>query len=233
MGEGITTYFKNEFTGWKKFDSSWLAIATVITVVLSVYMGDSTLNIIAALTGIWCVIITGMGKSICFIVGTVAVVLYAYLAFEAKYYGEAMLNMFYYFPMNFIGMYFWIKNTNSETGEVKKRHLSNQKRFYIYGATLMVMVVYGYILEKLGGNLPYFDSLSVVLSVVAQILMVWRLAEQWLFWIAVNLVTVYMWYVDFHTGTGNFALLVMSLLYLVNSFIMYFRWSSEAKNDAL
>lgn len=53
--------------------------------------------------------------------GTINTVLYAIIAWKARYWGEVMLNLIYYVPMNFVGMYMWSKNMNKDTEEVVKK----------------------------------------------------------------------------------------------------------------
>ncbi len=89
------------------------------------------------------------------------------------------------------------------------------------------------ILKMLGGNLPYIDSMSTVVSIVAQILSIKRLTEQWILWIVVDVVTVFMWAVNFMQGGETIATLAMWSVYLVNAFIMFFRWYKEAKKNEI
>ena len=121
---GFKQYLKSELTGWKKFDVFWLLLATSVILGLSIYWKDNFLSLTAALTGVWCVILTGKGKRSSFIFGLVNVIFYAIVAFKARYYGEVMLNVLYYLPMNFVGWFAWKKHMNDETGEVIKEKLS-------------------------------------------------------------------------------------------------------------
>lgn len=159
--------------------------------------------------------------------------LYAYIAFNAKYYGEVMLNLIYYFPMNFVGWMAWKKHMNAETGEVVKKRLPVKKGLILYGCTAVAILVYGFLLKRLGGRLPFTDSMSTVISVVAQILSVWRLAEQWILWIVVDVVTVIMWSVNFARGGESIATLLMWSVYLLNAVFMLIRWNREVKKNAV
>ena len=102
MGK-IKNMISNEFKGWKAFEVIWLALATIVILGLSIYWKDSAMGIAAALTGVWCVILTGKGKLSSFWFGTINTVLYAIVAWRARYWGEVMLNMLYYLPMKFVG----------------------------------------------------------------------------------------------------------------------------------
>lgn len=229
MGK-VKNFLKNEMKGWKEFDVFWLFTATAVILGLSIYWKDNIVGIISALTGVWCVIFTGKGKRSSFIFGTINVLFYAYVSLQAKYYGEVMLNILYYLPMNFVGWYMWSKHMNDENGEVKKARLSPKKGMFIYSLTAIAIVIYGFVLKLLGGNLPFIDSMSTVVSVTAQILSVRRLTEQWVLWIIVNVVSVVMWGVNFAQGGENIATLAMWSIYLFNAILMFIRWNREARS---
>ena len=224
-------YLKSELTGWKPGDVIWLAVATAVILGVSIYWKDNWISLLAAITGVWCVILTGKGKRSSFIFGLINVVFYAIVAYGAKYYGEVMLNALYYLPMNFAGWFAWKKHMNDDTGEVIKERLALKKSMIIYALTAAAIFVYGLVLKALGGNLPYIDSMSTVISVVAQILSIKRLMEQWVLWIVVDVVTVIMWAVNFARGGETIATLAMWSVYLVNAFIMFFRWYKESKKN--
>ena len=225
----LVRYLQRERRGWKAWEIGWLALATAVILGLSIYWKDNWVSLTAAVTGVWCVILTGKGKRSSFILGMVNVVLYAWVAFQAKYYGEVMLNMLYYVPMNVVGWIAWKKHMNEDTGEVKKTKLSLKGSALIYGLTAVAIVGYGLVLKAMGGALPYIDSMSTVVSITAQILSVKRLREQWVLWIVVDIVTVIMWAVNFARGGETIATLAMWSVYLVNAFIMFVKWDREAK----
>ena len=225
----LKSYLQSEGRGWKAWEIGWMALATAVILGLSIYWKDNWVSLTAALTGVWCVILTGKGKRSAFLIGMVNTVLYAWVAYEAKYYGEVMLNMLYYVPMNVVGWLAWKKHMNEDTGEVVKTRLSLKGSALIYGLTAVAIVGYGSVLKALGGALPYIDSMSTVVSVTAQILSVKRLREQWVLWIVVDIVTVIMWAVNFARGGETIATLAMWSVYLVNAFIMFVKWDREAK----
>ena len=231
--EAIKKFVKSELSGWKPFDVIWLVFATAVILGLSIYWNDSPVSLWAAVTGVCCVILTGKGKRSSFIFGLVNTILYAIVALWAKYYGEVMLNLIYYLPMNFVGFIAWKKYMNDDTGEVIKERLSLSKSIVVYAITAVSIVIYGFILKRMGGNLPYVDSMSTVVSVVAQILSIKRLTEQWVLWIVVDIVTVFMWAVDFMKGGESISTLAMWSIYLINAFIMFIRWYKEAKKNAV
>ncbi len=229
----IKERINRELTGWKKWEIIWLLIATTVILGVSVYWKDSVIGIVAALTGIWCVILTGKGKLSSFWFGTINTVLYAIVAWKARYWGEVMLNLIYYVPMNFVGMYMWSKNMDKQTEEVLKKRLSRKNSIVAYSCVIMGTLGYGVVLKLLNGTLPFIDSMSTVFSIFAQFLCVKRYMEQWVLWIIVDVVTVIMWTYAFINGTGDIATVLMWLIYLINAIVMLLKWVKDTKENLI
>lgn len=224
----IKEFIKNELSGWKKLEVLWLFAACVIITGLSIYWKDTVMGIISATTGVACVVLTGKGKLSAYIFGLVNCVLYAIIAYNAKLYGETMLNAIYYIPMQFVGFYVWNKNMNKESHEVKKIHMKNKTRLLWALAMALGTVIYGLILKAMGDAMPFVDSFTTVSSVIAMIVSVKMFAEQWWIWILVDIFSVYMWWCNFAVGSDNLATLLMWVVYLGNAIIMCVKWEKEA-----
>lgn len=229
----IRNFIKDELTGWKLWEIAWLAVACAVITALSIYWHDDLMGIVSATTGVACVVCTGKGKLSAYVFGTVNVVLYAIIAYKQKYYGEVMLNALYYLPLQFYGFAVWKKHMNADTHEVEKKKMSAKWRAVTAGAVITGTAAYGLVLRALGGSLPFVDALSTVVSVVAMYISVKMYAEQWLLWIAVDIVTVVMWAVVFAQGGESIATLLMWIVYLANAVIMYFKWRREAERNAV
>lgn len=223
--------WKEELKGWKKWEVVWLVISCLAIMGLSVYWKDSVMGIISATTGVACVVCTGKGKLSAYVFGIVNILLYAIISFQAKYYGEVMLNVIYYFPMQFYGFYVWKKNMNQETHEVKKRRMSKKSFWLLLVIIAIATLIYGTFLKYIGGSLSYVDALSTVVSVVAMAISVKMYLEQWILWLVVDSVTVIMWAVAFANGSDSIATLLMWIVYLGNAIVMYIKWAKEVKKN--
>lgn len=224
----MKNFIKNELSGWKKWEVSWLVIACAIITGLSVYWQDTLIGIISSTTGVACVVCTGKGKLSAYLFGLVNSVLYAIISFNAHLYGETMLNVIYYVPMQFVGFYVWNKHMNSETKEVEKRHMDMKGRLLLLIVMIAATYVYGLFLRSIGDAMPFVDSFTTVSSVIAMIISVKMFAEQWWIWVAVDVFSVYMWWCNFKTGGDNMATLLMWTVYLGNAIIMLVKWEKES-----
>lgn len=218
---------KNEFKGWRLWEILWFAFNCIIILGLSLYWKDSLIGTLSALTGIAYVVCNGKGKLMAYVFGVANAVLYSIVSFKAHFYGEVMLNVLYYLPMQFYGFYIWSKNMDAETYEVKKHKLPNKGRVQLVVAIAVITVAYGFLLKHMGGTLPFVDSLSTVVSVFAMVMAIKMYMEQWTLWFIVNAVSTAMWAVEFYRGSESIATLAMWGLYLTNSIVMHIKWSRE------
>lgn len=224
---------KNEFSGWKVLEVIWLLLACSVITMLSIYWKDSLMGIISAVTGVACVVLTGKGKLSAYAFGLVNCFLYGIIAYQARLYGETMLNLLYYVPMQFVGFHIWRKHIDTESHEVKKIHMNNKTRLLWLAIMIAGTVGYGLILKALEDAMPFVDSFTTVSSIIAMIVSVKMFAEQWWIWIAVDIFSVYMWWCNFQMGSDNMATLLMWIVYLGNAIIMCIKWEKEArKGDA-
>lgn len=181
---------------------------------------------IAAISGIFCVVLCAKGRKSQYIWGLLNVIGYVLIAFLNKYYGEVMLNALYYLPSQFIGYYLWNKNSNEENGDVKGKKLTLVQSLVLVGFIAVGVFGYKFLLDYLGGTQTLLDSASTVTSVVANALMMMRYREQWLLWIIIDAITVVMWFL-----VGDFIMVTMWAVYLINAFYGYYNWTKIAKEN--
>jgi len=216
----------------KKFSIfEWTMILSVIgftTYFAIVNKEDNLIYILvdalAAISGIFCVVLCAKGKKSQYYWGFINILGYVIVAWLHKYYGEVMLNAIYYLPLQFIGYYIWNKNMNSEIGDVKGKKLSLKNSTILLIVTGIGIILYQWLLEHLGGRHPLLDSASTVISIIANMLMVLRYREQWLLWIVIDIITVVMW-----LKVQDYIMVTMWAVYLVNAFYGYYNWSKIAK----
>lgn len=224
----VTTYFDD----WTLFERWWLAIFTTVTVYLFFAWHDSLVGLGASLTGMMCVILTAKGKISNYYFGIVNCVLYAYVAYQSQYYGEVMLNILYFLPLQFIGIHYWRKHvdTRKTDDDVIVGWFSWKQRALWVLITILGTVGVGVFLRAIRSELPYVGAFTVILSVIAMVLTVKRVAEQWVLWIVVDVVTIYMWVVSLANGGNDISVLIMWVAFLTNAFYGFINWVRLGKD---
>lgn len=205
----------------------WFLISGVIVsnILYSVLSGNiDAIGSLAGIAGVLCVVLVAKGSIWNYLFGLVNVSMYAYISYKASLYGDAALNALYYLPMQFIGWWQWRKRgtvlSDSEGGDVqvKARRFNWKQRVLLAAGCVVAVIAGGFLLQYLGDSQPLKDSITTVLSIVAQALMALAFMEQWVLWIITNIVSVVMWVVFLTKGEPHAAVMViMWSFYLLNS----------------
>ena len=205
----------------------WIMVISVIlfTTYFTLIDKENTLlylavDAVAAISGILCVVLCAKGKKSQYIWGLAHVIGYVIIALVNKYYGEVMLNALYYLPSQFIGYYLWNKHTNKTTKNVEAKKLNLIQTIGFLILCGLTIVGYKFILDLLGGNQTFLDSMSTVISVIANTMMLLRYREQWVLWIIIDIITVIMWVL-----AKDAIMVTMWSVYLINAFYGYIKWS--------
>lgn len=215
----------NDFKGWKKTEYIWLITSTISVIFLSWYLGDNSLGIVSAIMNILCVVLVTYGKITNYFFGIIGVLLYAYVSYINKIYGDFTLNILYYFPMQFYGIYMWKNSITEKNINIRSMKLKN--KIIVITISIISIYFYGKILKRMGGQVPFLDSASTILSIVSQYLMAKAYKEQWNGWIIVNIISVIMWY---KADTSQISALLMWIVFLINSILGFYKWRKKGVN---
>lgn len=221
-------FIKKEFSGWGRFEKVIFPLEILLIAGISVYLKDTPAAVVSAICGICATIFAGKGKISCYVFGMIANICYGYISFINHFWGNLILNMFY-FPMQFVGIAKWKKHLKKETQEIYKSALNNRDKL-LYSIAAIVVSVLGYFVLRHYGDLnPVVDSLTTVLSVFAFILTVKRCIEQWYVWTIVNSLCVVMWIGAYLNGSHCFATILMWSTYLILGLYFLKNWEREIK----
>jgi nicotinamide mononucleotide transporter len=221
-------YFKD----WSLYEKLWLLIFTGINIYLFFALGDTWVGLIASITGMLCVVLTAKGRISNYYFGIINVILYSIIAFQNRFYGEAALNLLYFLPMSFLGIYYWIKHKNKDKFDtVCVRKIKTSEFLFWIIISIVGIIIYGLFLKSLGGTLPFIDASSTILSISGMILTVRRATEQWPLWIVEDVIEVGMWAYIFSKDGTSVSMIVMWSAYLVNAIYGYYNWRKLEKEQ--
>lgn len=209
------------------FDYFLIIGVVACSVIYSFLSGEwDILGMVAAIAGLVNVVLCAKGSILNYLFGLINVSLYAYISFRSQLYGDFALNALYYVPMQFIGFLSWRKRGNIENSDqVNGRRLTWKERALWGGFTVLATIIGALVLAKLGDSYPIKDAITTIVSIIAMFLMVKAYMEQWILWILVNLVSVYIW-LQFTIAQEPHAalMLIMWLFYTANSINGYRVW---------
>ncbi|RRJ62758.1 nicotinamide riboside transporter PnuC [Paenibacillus oralis] len=222
---------KKGLGNWSLFEMTWLVLFTGIAIALTVLMKDSLFGFTVFITGVLCVVFAAKGNLMTYGFGMYNTFGYAYLAYVNGLFGEVMLNLLFFVPMNVIGFLMWRNHRHG--GKLSMRQMDVRGLALVAAACVLGSVLLGYGLSFIPGqNSPYIDAITTVLSIVATMLMVKRFKEQWLVYIVLNMFTVLLWAIRTLEGSPDGVLMiVMWSAYLINAIYGYYNWNKGAKES--
>ena len=133
-------------------------------------------------------------KIVTYLFGFGQVLTYTYLCWEQRFYGEVMINAYYFCTMIY-GVYVWKSRMSDGTeGVVVPRSLSLRTLCLIVLVTFACAWLTGWGLACLTDDTqPYLDAFTTVPALVAQVLMILVYREHWFIWLAVDILSVLLW----------------------------------------
>jgi len=216
-------YLKREmWDGFSLYEKLFMWGMVLLQILVYVVAPDSWYGVVAGIAGCISVVLTAKGRWLMYPIGFIQNFTYTVLAFQNKFYGEVLEQMFYIVTMVW-GMYAWAKNmTVNEDGtqDVKTRKFGPTEWISSIIITIVATVIFGYILKWMGAAQPFTDAATNVMAFFAQLMMVKRFREQWLWWILIDLLCIKMWFV-----AGNWSMVAMYIAWTANCAYGWYNWT--------
>ena len=152
------------------------------------------LETLAVLLGIGYLILAMRESSLCWYCAFFSTALYVWIFGDVSLYMESALNL-YYMAMAIYGWLQWQRGGVDKSGVKIIRWTARQ---HILGVVIILgaSVTSGYLLSSnTAAKLPYLDSFTTWGSVFTTIMVARKVLENWLYWIVINSVSIYL-YID-------------------------------------
>lgn len=194
---------------------------------------DSTwMEIVAASLGVISVWYAKKANILVYPTGIVSVLLYVFICFKAQLYADMGINA-YYFIFSIYGWIMWSRKNEDE--EELPVTYSNRKTWLISIGVFIVsiFIIWGLLrIFKASDTVywstfvPYTDTFTTAVAILGMWLMAVKKVENWLFWIAADVVSVPLYlYKDLvFTSLQYFIFLVLAVM-------GYFEWRKLAKEN--
>ena len=203
-------------------DISFLAIGLLIQVVTYFLMPhDSWLSLVSGCLGVCSVCMAAQRKIVTYLFGFGQVLTYTYLCWEQRFYGEVMINAYYFCTMIY-GVYVWKSRMSDGTEGVVPRSLSLRTLCLIVSVTFACAWLTGWGLACLTDDTqPYLDAFTTVPALVAQVLMILVYREHWFVWLAVDILSVLLW-----LRAGDYCMAAQYFFWCANCLYGLRRWKN-------
>jgi nicotinamide mononucleotide transporter len=155
----------------------------------------SPLELFAVITGVAGVWLTVRRNILCFPIGIINVLCYAYIFFqsEIRLYSDALLQLFFCIML----VYGWISwRTNRQDDEVIIEKTTTGEWIFFSALVAVITLTAGWLLYRFTeASYPFLDTGLSVISVFAQWMTAKRRIENWLLWMVVNVVYIPLYWI--------------------------------------
>lgn len=214
---------------WKRYEKFGLGIIYLILVCNLIIFKDSPIAVTSAFFGITYTFLAGKGNPICYLFGIMGSGFYGYLSFHNALWGNLLLYMGYYIPMQVVGFFKWNSHLKTGSSEIIKTSLSKKERLILFAITLILTALAIVVLYFTQDKKPIIDGITTVFSLAGMYLTVRRAIEQWGVWIFVNGLSAIMWGLIALSGEKVYSTVIMWSVYFVLGIYFYFCWKKELK----
>lgn len=162
----------------------------------------------------------------CWPAAFISTLIYSILFFDASLLMDSALNIFYLI-MAVYGWYSWkygnVKNQNVEL-EISTYGLT--KNIQIILALIVLSLGLGYIMANYtSADFAYLDTFTTVFAVFTTYTLTKKVLENWLYWIVIDSVSIYI-----YINKGFYLTAVLFALYTILAFVAYNNWKKEYGN---
>ena len=159
----------------------------------------------------------------CWGAGAISVSLYMYINYDLGYYAQSLLQIFYLI-MSIYGYIIW----NKVDAERIKEWSPRKHLIIIFIGTILTFI-FGFILKEYAesSEQPILDALTTIFSVFSTYMVVKKVLENWLYWIVIDALLVYLYYIqEAHILSLQF------VVYIIIAIFGYFSWMKKMKTNA-
>ena len=196
----------------------------MMSFITNVWEGIKATSIIewlAVISSIIYVILAAKRLIVCWLFAFIGSALFVYLCYIGNLYIESVLQLFYV-AMALIGWITW-KNSNSDNSPIKIWRLNKHLINILLSGVLAVII--GYIFDKytMQAN-PYVDAFTTCYSLSATYMVTRKIIGNWIYWIVIDLVSIYLYAQrDYYLTAVQYGLFTLLAMY------GYMVWRKEYK----
>ncbi len=226
MGKLLTYFSKLEITLWS---------LSVIAIFISFFTYDRTnyLTLAASLIGVTSLIFNAKGNPFGQVLMVVFSLLYGMISYSFAYYGEMITYLGMTMPMALFALVSWLKNPcNGNRAQVKVNHIRKKEQILMWILTLIVTIVFYFILSHFHTANMIPSTLSVTTSFIAVYLTFRRCPAFALAYAANDMVLIVLWVMASVYDVKYISVVVCFIAFLVNDIYGYISWQRMERRQA-
>ncbi len=130
-----------------------------------------------------------------YIPGIIGVAIFGFIFLEVKLYSDMLLQWVYFIPVQLVGWFWWMYGGRRGKDSLPITTMSHGTAIISILSTFGLWGLLGYFMHNYtDAAFAYTDALIVSLSIVANALLVKKYLENWIMWIMVDFLAIYVYF---------------------------------------
>lgn len=225
---------RNPLKNLNKFDwCLWLLSLAAVLVCFFAARGKDYATLASSLVGVTSLIFAAKGDAFGLALMLVFCLIYSFVSFFFRYYGETVIYLCMQFPVCTISLVSWIKNPNKRgSAEVKVGRLTRKYALVLGALTVIVTVAFYFILRAFSTQNLIVSTLSVATSFVALSLMAMRVPAYAVAFTLNDVVLIVLWSYAAAQSLDYLPMVACFSVFLVNDIYGFILWSLRKRRQA-
>ena len=192
---------------------------------------EQILEYFGVITGLLYLLLEIRQHKAMWVVGFLTSLVYVFVFFFSKIYADMGLNI-YYVAISIYGFWKWAQTDKT----ADKEKPASETILYCHitwplfgGIALAILSIYRllyYVLHNFTDSpIPMGDAFTTSVGIVATWMLARRIIEHWIFWVVVNFVSVYLYYLR-----GLYPTMFLYICYAVLAIVGYITWIKKGIN---
>ncbi|MBA6357624.1 MULTISPECIES: nicotinamide riboside transporter PnuC [unclassified Colwellia] len=188
-------------------------------------------ELLAVISALFYVVLAAKENIWCWPAALVSTIIYSVIFYDVYLWMDALLQV-YYLAMAIFGWYCWRQVSSSQNNVTNNSHTSTVLAIQSWPLFLHIKIVVlltacslavGWLMDNYTPtHFPYLDSATTVFAVFATYLVTKKVLENWLYWIVIDFVSIYL-----YLEKGLQPTAVLFGLYVVMAMVGYAIWYSK------
>jgi nicotinamide mononucleotide transporter len=173
----------------------------------------------AVITGLLYVILISFKKTSAWFFAIVSSLLYIYLCYSSQLFLETGLQ-FFYLIMGIYGWYLWTSVQKIDENRIIKWKNYHHSINIAFSTLLFISI--GFIFDNYTNQAnPYTDAFTTVFSLAATFMVTQKVLENWIYWIVIDVVSVYLF-----SSRELYMTAALFVIFTILAIVGYFKWKT-------
>ncbi len=184
-------------------------------------------ELLAVVTGLLYILFAARGSIWCWLFGFISSSLWAYAALvHFKLYADFFLQLVYVAAAVY-GWLVWNRHRQQQKDIIKVSTMKWTDHLFIIGAGTVLSVISTLLLIRFtDAQMPWLDTFTTVFSLLTTWLIIQRKIENWIYWIVIDIVYIYLYY-----ERGGYLFMLLFIVYTLLAVAGYLNWRKQFRQQ--